>query len=318
MTQSAATTHESQGARVPTQVWLVLLAGIAAVSFASIFIRFAMLEGVPSLVIAAGRLLVASLVLLPIVLMRHRADIAQIAGRDWLLIGVSGFFLAIHFATWVTSLAYTAVLISVVLVTTGPIWVALLEAIFLKARVGRWVVIGIVIAILGGIVIGIPLGSGAVESSAAVDSGALIGGGLALIGAITVSVYVVIGRELRPRVSVIPYIWLVYSTAALLLLAVVVITGTPITGYSAQGYLWILIMGLVPQLIGHSAFNYALGYLPATVVSIATQIEPIGSAVAAFVLFSEVPTWAQLLGSLILVIGVAIAIWGQGRAAKAT
>jgi drug/metabolite transporter (DMT)-like permease len=76
-------------------------------------------------------------------------------------------------------------------------------------------------------------------------------------------------------------------------------------------------MGLVPQLIGHSSFNYALGYLPATLVSIATQVEPIGSAIAAFVLFNEVPTWAQLAGSLVLLIGVGVAIWGQGRVKRA-
>ncbi len=297
---------------IPSQVWLVLLAGIAAVSFASIFIRFAQQENVPSIVIAAGRLVVASLVLLPVIMARHRSDVARLTRREWLLVFVSGFFLAIHFATWVTSLEYTAVLISVVLVTSGPIWVALLEAIFLKARIGRWVVIGIAIAVLGGIVIGIPGGEGATF-----DSGALIGGGLALVGAITVSVYVVIGRELRPRVAVLPYIWLVYSIAALLLLIVIFVTRTPVTGYSGEGYLWILIMGLVPQLIGHSSFNYALGYLPATLVSIATQVEPIGSAIAAFLLFSEVPTWAQLAGSLVLLCGVAVAIWGQGRANRA-
>lgn len=312
MTQPTTPAHATIPTRVPTQVWLVLLAGIAAVSFASIFIRYAQAEGIPSLVIAAGRLVVASLVLLPVIITRHRADIARLASRDWLLIGVSGFFLAIHFATWVTSLEYTAVLISVVLVTSGPIWVALLEAIFLKARIGQWVIIGIAVAVLGGIIIGIPGGEGA-----ALDNTTLIGGALALVGAITVSVYVVIGRDLRPRVSVLPYIWLVYSVAALFLLIVVFLTQTPVIGYSAQGYLWILVMGLVPQLIGHSSFNYALGYLPATLVSIATQVEPIGSAIAAFLLFSEVPTWAQLAGSLVLVIGVGIAIWGQSRARRA-
>lgn len=312
MTQASPTSLPTKPTHVPSQVWLVLLAGIAAVSFASIFIRYAQAEGVPSLVIAAGRLLVASLVLLPVIVMRHLADIARLVGRDWVLICISGFFLAIHFAAWVTSLEYTAVLISVVLVTSGPIWVALLEAIFLKARIGRWVVIGIAIAVFGGVIIGIPGGEGTV-----LDRGALIGGGLALLGAITVSVYVVIGRELRPHVAIIPYIWLVYSFAAVLLLIVVFLTGTPVTGYSTQGYLWILIMGLVPQLIGHSSFNYALGYLPATLVSIATQVEPIGSAIAAFVLFNEVPTWAQLAGSLVLLIGVGVAIWGQGRVKRA-
>lgn len=295
--------------RVPPQVWLVLMAGIAAVSFASIFIRFAQNADVPSLVIAAGRLTIAALILTPVTWLRHRDEIRRLTRRDWLLIGVSGLFLAIHFATWVTSLEFTAVLISVVLVTSGPIWVAILEAIFLRSRIGMWVIVGIVIAIIGGAIIGIPTDG----AHLTLDNDTLIGGGLALLGAITVSVYVVIGRTLRPRVSILPYIWLVYGVAAIVLLLAVVATGTPITASDPSGYLWIIVMALVPQLIGHSSFNYALGYLPATVVSIATQVEPIGSAIAAFVLFSEVPTAAQLVGSAVLVVGVAIAVLGQGR-----
>lgn len=280
-----------------------------AVSFASIFIRYAQNEQVPSLVIAAGRLLVATAILVPTALLRHFAEVLRLRGRDLLLIGVSGLFLAIHFAAWVTSLEYTNVLISVVLVTSGPIWVALLEVIFLRARLALAVVAGIAIAILGGIIIGFPTGGTQIEMS----NNTLIGAGLALLGAITVSVYVVIGRELRGRIHVIPYIALVYGIAAVLLLVAILFTGTPVTGYSTQGYLWIVIMGLVPQLIGHSSFNYALGYLPATLVSIATQIEPIGSAVAAFVLFNEVPTLLQLVGSFVLVCGVVVAILGQSR-----
>jgi drug/metabolite transporter (DMT)-like permease len=289
----------------------VLLAGIAAVSFASIFIRFAQGEGIPSLVIAAGRLTVATAILVPVTLLRHHAELGRLRPRDLALIAVAGVFLAVHFAAWVTSLEYTNVLISVVLVTSGPIWVALLEVLFLRARLAAGIVIGIAIAVVGGILIGLPVGGAPVE----VTHNTLIGAGLALIGAITVSVYVIIGRVLRTRISIIPYIALVYGMAALLLLAALLATQTPISGYSGQGYLWILVMGLVPQLIGHSSFNYALGFLPATLVSVATQVEPIGSAVAAFILFREMPTQQQLLGSAVLIVGVLVAILGPGRKA---
>jgi drug/metabolite transporter (DMT)-like permease len=287
----------------------VLLAGVVAASCAAIFIRYAQAEGIPSLAIAAGRLIVASLLLVPLAFTRHWHDIQRISRRDWLLIIVAGIFLAIHFASWVSSLEYAAVLISVVLVTTGPIWVALLEAVFLRARIGIIVVVGILIAVVGGIIIGVPSGGEGVTF----DTQTLIGGGLALIGAIMVSVYVVIGRIVRGRVAVLPYIALVYAVAALVLIAALVVTQTPVTGYSAAGYGWIIIMGLVPQLIGHSAFNYALGYLPATVVSISTQVESIGSAIVAFLLFNEIPTEIQIIGSLVLAVGVTIAIIGQGR-----
>jgi drug/metabolite transporter (DMT)-like permease len=187
--------------------------------------------------------------------------------------------------------------------------VALLEAIFLRAKIGIIVVVGILIAIVGGIIIGVPSGGEGVTF----DTQTLLGGGLALLGAIMVSVYVVIGRIVRGRVSVLPYIALVYAIAALVLLGALLVTQTPVTGYSTAGYGWIVIMGLVPQLIGHSAFNYALGYLPATVVSISTQVESIGSAIVAFFLFSEVPTEVQIIGSIVLALGVTVAIIGQGQ-----
>ncbi|MCC6612686.1 MAG: DMT family transporter [Anaerolineae bacterium] len=308
MTSSAPPVPSSD--RVPTQVYLVLLAGIIAVSFASIFIRYAQAEGVPSLVIAVGRLSVAALVVTPVVLSRHRAEIAGLGRREWLLIGISGLFLAIHFAAWVESLNLTQVLISVVIVSTGPIWVALLEATFLRARLSTGVIVGIIVAVVGGVIIGVPASGGMVDFS---NSQTLNGAFLALIGAVAVSVYVVIGRTLRPRMSIMPYIWLVYSVAALILLAVILVTRTSITGYSTTGYLWIVIMGLVPQLIGHSSFNYALAFLPATLVSIAAQVEPIGSALAAYVLFDEVPTELQIVGSAVLVVGVTIAVLGRGK-----
>ncbi len=294
-------------------MYLILLAGIAAVSLASIFIRFAQEANVPSLVIAAGRLVVAALVLAPFTLVRHRDEIARLSGRDWGLIGVSGLFLALHFATWVTSLEYTNVLISVVLVTSGPIWVALLEAGFLRARLGQGVLIGLLIAVAGGAIIGLPSANDGAQA-AAPDNSTLIGALLALAGAITVSVYVVIGRTLRARVSVFTYIFLVYAAAALILMIAVLVTGTPVAGHPTMGYVWILVMGLAPQLIGHSSFNYALGYLPATLVSIAAQVEPIGSAVAAYLLFNEVPTVLQLIGSAVILVGVFTAIlWRPGR-----
>lgn len=308
---SAAPPHPSASPEpVPARVYFALLVGIIAVSFASIFIRYAQAEGVPSLVIAVGRLSVASLVVMPVVLSRHRREIAALGRREWLLIGISGIFLAIHFAAWVESLNLTQVLISVVIVSTGPIWVALLEATFLRARLGTAVILGIVIAVIGGIFIGVPASGGALDLG---NSQTLNGALLALIGAIAVSVYVVIGRRLRPRMSIMPYIWLVYSVAAVILLVAILFTRTSITGYSTAGYVWIVIMGLVPQLIGHSSFNYALGFLPATLVSIAAQVEPIGSALAAYLLFDEVPTELQILGSAVLVVGVVVAVLGRGK-----
>ncbi|MFW5709041.1 MAG: EamA family transporter, partial [Chloroflexota bacterium] len=139
------------------RAYLVLIIGVAAVSLAAIFIRLAQAQAVPSILIAFGRLFVATLILTPAVLRNtaFHAQLRNLSRIDLLLLLTAGFFLAMHFISWVTSLEYTTVLISVVLVTTTPIWVALLEVIFLKARLSPWIIAGLALALVGGVVIGL-------------------------------------------------------------------------------------------------------------------------------------------------------------------
>lgn len=304
MSQVTAVAPNQTLARVLT----FLTIGVLAASMSSILIRFAQNDGLPSIFIAAGRLTVAALLLTPAALSRYRADLTRLSKRDLLMAGASGFMLAIHFATWISSLEYTSVLISVVFVTTGPLWVALLEFTFLRVRIRQIVIAGLVIAVSGGILIGVT-GSGA--STAGQQP--VLGGALALCGAMAFAVYLVIGRRLRAKLNLVPYIWLVYSFTAAFLVALVIATATPITGYPASGYFWVLMLALLPQLVGHTSFNYALRYLSATFVSIASQLEPIGSAIVAFIVFQEIPTEWQLLGSIAILIGVGLASYGQGK-----
>jgi drug/metabolite transporter (DMT)-like permease len=292
----------------PTRVYLILAIGVLAASMAAIFIRYAQADGLPSIFIAAGRLTLSALFLTPFALRSHRADIAGLRRADLLLAGASGLLLAIHFATWITSLEYTSVLISVVFVATSPLWVALLEFIFLHVHLKPIVVVGLLIAVAGGVLIGI---SGGGDADA--GSNPLLGSALALAGAVALALYLVIGRRLRAKLPLLPYIWLVYGCAALFLILLVIITRTPITGYPASGYFMILLLALVPQLIGHTSFNYALRYVPATFVSIATQMEPIGSAIIALIVLQEVPTEGQILGSAAIIAGVALASLGQRK-----
>ncbi len=290
------------------KAYLALVAGVLSVSLAAIFIRLAQDAGMPSLVIAGGRLLLAAIILTPITLRNssYRQQIAGLTRRDRALLAVSGLFLAIHFASWVTSLEYTTVLISVVIVTTTPIWVALLEVFFLNARLARPIIVGLTISISGSILINAGQGGDAFTGADTIR-GAI----LAFVGALAVAVYLVIGRSLRPHLALMPYIWLVYGFAAILLSLVVILTATPVTGHSGEAYFWVIAVALIPQLIGHSALNYVLGYLPATYVSIATQAEPIASAAIAIAVFNEVPDIWQIAGSAIILIGVTIATLGQ-------
>ncbi len=294
--------------RTPLQAYVVIAMGVLAVSLAAIFIRLAQNEGIPSLFIAAARMTIASLVLTPFTLLRHSQEIRNLHRPELTLAGVSGIFLAAHFATWILSLEYTSVLISVVLVNSNPLWVAVLEVFFLRAQLGRWVIIGLLIGIVGSIIVAIPP-TGAVESG----SNPLLGVFLAISGAITVAVYFVIGRKLRGKLSLLPYIWLVYGCSAIVLLGVVFFARIPIVGYSIEGYFYLVAMALVPQLIGHSSFNYVLKYFPATYVGIAVQLEPAFSAIIAFFLFQEIPLPFQILGSAVILAGVVLASLGQAR-----
>ena len=294
----------------PILAYISIFAMVASISLAAILIRLALLEDMPPLMIAGARLFVAVVVLTPLTLRRYQSYIRNLSLTELSLATLSGFFLAIHFIAWVTSLQYTTVLVSVVIVTTGPIWVAILEVIFLRVRLSQLVIIGLAIALLGGVFIGIPLQSDTTQISGEQDT-TLIGAFLSWIGAITVSVYMLIGRKLRSNLPVIPYIWLVYTTAMIVIAIALIVTATPVIGYSFDGYLILLMMGLIPQLIGHSSLNYVLEYFPATFVSMFTQLEPIGSAILALIIFAEVPPTQQIIGSAIIIFGVLLASRGK-------
>lgn len=291
-------------AKIPLQAYIVITIGVLAVSLASILIKLAQAEAIPSTLIAASRLTIASLVLTPITLSRHGSELRKLHRNHVMLAVVSGLFLAIHFATWVKSFEYTSVLVGVVLVNTNPLWAAILEFIFLRTKLGRWVLIGLVLGILGSIVVALPSG-GSLQFEA--NTGSL----LALIGAVAVAVYFVIGRNLRATLSLLPYIWLVYGCSAIFLIILVIVTGVPVVGYSFKGYLLLVATALIPQLIGHSSLNFALRYFPASYVGIAAQLEPVLSAIVAFLLFTEIPTGLQIVGSAIILSGVVLASVGQ-------
>jgi drug/metabolite transporter (DMT)-like permease len=273
--------------------YLGLAMGIVAVSFASIFIRLA---EAPPLVIAASRLAIASLILAPAALIRARDELRALNRGDLGLALLSGLFLGLHFATWISSLEYTSVASSVVFVDTSPLFVGLASHLLLKERVSRQMSAGIAVAVLGGIIIGYgDFGLGARE---------LFGDFLALAGAMAVSGYFLVGRKLRRKLSLLSYIFLVYATAAAFLVVLCLVTGHTFSGYSWQTYLMFLLLAVVPQIIGHSSFNWALKYLPATFVGVGTLGEPIGSTVLAYFILNEAPTLAKIGGGVLILAGI--------------
>jgi drug/metabolite transporter (DMT)-like permease len=291
--------------------YLVLALGVAVVSTASILIRYAQAEGVPSLTIAALRLGLAALVLTPIVWTRAAPELHALRRRDLALALCSGVALAIHFWSWIASLAYTSVASSTVLVTTNPLWVGLASMLILGERPGRGTIGGIALTFAGSLFIF--TSDSAKGGGAALQPDPVFGNLLALLGALAASAYLLLGRALRPRVGLLVYIWLAYGTAALVLLVTVGVTGHALAGYSTLAYAVMIALAIGPQLLGHTTFNWALRHVSATFVAISILGEPIGSALLALLLFGERFAPLQLAGFLLILGGIFLAARGEGE-----
>ncbi len=280
---------------------LALAIGIAAVSSGSIFVRFAQADA-PSLAISAYRLGLATLALLPLAWLQHRGELRRLSMAGWGRLAASGLFLAIHFATWITSLEYTSVASSVALVSTSPLWVALFAWAAWREPMTPRLLSGLGLALAGSVLISIA------ESRTAISSRPLLGNALALAGALAVSGYWLIGRRMRPTLSLVPYVTVVYGSAALLLLAAAIFLGLPLSGFQPATYGWFLLLALLPQLLGHSSFNWALAHLPASYVAIATLGEPIGAAVLALAFLGEVPSVIKVAAAATVLAGIHLAL----------
>jgi drug/metabolite transporter (DMT)-like permease len=260
------------------------------------------LADAPALTVATYRLALAAAVVAPITLWRHHDELRQIVSSPPRPLIISGLSLALHFALWISSLGYTSVTSSVILVTTNPLFVALASPLVLAERVGARVWAGVVLAVAGGILV-------ALGKDNQVAHRTLLGDGLALGGAVMAAVYFMAGRRLRPRTSLLPYILLVYALAALVLLAMALLSHAPLTGYAPRTYALFVALALVPQLIGHSSFNWALAHLKASLVAITVLGEPLGSSLLAWLVLREAPSLVEAGGGCLVLSGVALA-WG--------
>ena len=294
-----------------------LLAGIIAVSTASIFIKLAQDDGAPSVVIAAYRLSLASLVLAPLALTRYRSELRRLTRGEWALALLSGLFLALHFTVWITSLQYTSVASSVVLVTTTPLWVALLSPLVLRERLGWTAIVGLLLALLGGTIVSLSDactwqagGVACPPLSTFVAGTAFLGDSLALLGAWMAAGYMLVGRKLRAKMDLVPYIFIVYLMASLVLIVIMLALKESPAGYRPAVYLWLVLLALVPQLLGHSTFNWALKYIPASMVAVTLLGEPVGTTILAYFIFQENPGWVKIGGAVLILAG----IWLTARA----
>jgi len=273
-----------------------LFVGVVAVSWAAIFIRLA---EAPALSVSAWRMLFAGVPAAAFALWRRRPELSALDHRGWGWLAASGVALALHFATWIASLRLTSVASSVSLVSTQPIWVAILAWLFLRERIGRWAITGIALSVVGGAMVA--------GADFALSGQALWGDLLAIAGALFAAIYFVVGRRVRATLSLGAYVGVVYAVAALALVLSAGIAGEPLSGFTRSTWLQLLLLALVPQLLGHSLLNWALRYLSAPFVSLTILAEPVISTLLAIPLLGEWPGWLQVLGAALTLAGVVVA-----------
>jgi drug/metabolite transporter (DMT)-like permease len=270
---------------------------VLAVSAAAIFIRLA---EAPAIAVAFWRCALGAAVLLPPALVRGD----RFPRGRALYVGLaSGVALGAHFGFWISSLDFTSVAASVVLVSTQPVFVAVLAYLVFGERTTPLSFAGILVALVGTAVI---------AADRTVGSAALLGNVLALVGAVTVAVYVLIGRSSRTGgVGVLPYSVVVYSAAAVTLLPAALFFDVPLWGYSGETWFWLAAITLGPQLMGHTVFNWALRYVEASVISGTILAEPVASALLAWLILSERPGLLTLLGGAVVLAGLYFLLKGR-------
>ena len=272
-----------------------MVLGIVAVSFGAIFVRLA--ADAPPLAASAWRLTVAAGILVPIAAARRTRTLTPRAAL-WCI--ASGAALALHFILWISSLSYTSVASSVLFVTTHPLFVGLGSFLLWGERPTRSLWMGASLALLGGALIGL--------GDVRLAGGALFGDALAVGGGLMAAVYFMIGRHVRRSVSATEYVAVTYSAAAVMVLGLCVTTRTPLFSYSGNTIGFLLLLGLIPQLIGHSTFNWALRHLSASHVSIFILGEPVASGILAYLIFGEAPSGLNLVGAALILVGIYLSL----------
>ncbi len=277
-----------------------LVTAIVSISFAATLIRLA---DAPAIVIAGYRMLFSTLVLLPFVLFSRDVlgELRGLRGMDVALISLSGFFLSIHFISWIASIFLTGVASSIVLVTTTPLFVALFSVFALKERVPFQFWLGLTLAAAGALTIG---------------GGDLFGGGvrwkgdlLAVLGAIAAGGYFIIGSKLRKRLSLLAYAFPVYLVSTSVIFTVALTWRIPVTGYRGMMFLYSLILAVVCQIMGHTLFNWALRHVRATFVTLGVLGEPVGASVIAYMVLGEIPLPREVAGGMLILAGLFCALY---------
>jgi len=280
-----------------SRAYAVLLLAVLFVSVGSIFVRMAQ---APPLAVAFYRMAFATVLIGPFAYSSARRSLPALPSPKRLLLAASGIALALHFATWISSLSYTSIASSVLLVNTAPIFAIVLSRVFLGERADGRLLAAIGLALVGASVI------------AAADWGAapstLFGNALAVAGAASMAAYHVVGRGLRDALPLQAYVWAVWTVASATLAALAALFGTPFAPYPTRSWLAFLALALVPTVLGHGLVNRSLRFLSAPTVGLFLLGEPVGASLLAYALFGEAPSLTTAVGGAIVLLALGLVL----------
>ncbi len=273
--------------------YLALTCGILALSFSSLFVRWAV--GAPGAVASFYRMLIGAIIFLPFFL-RQPAAQRKIEWRWFFLPLLGGLFTAGDHAIWATAINYTRVANAILLNNLAPLWVALVALIFWRERLTGKFWLGLVMAISGAVVV---IGSDFL-SNPQLNTGNLLG----VISSVFYAAYFLTTQRGREHFSTLTYVFLITAISSIVLLGVNLGVGNPLSGFPPTTYLSFLGAGLVAQVIGYFSVGYALGHLPASVVSPTMIAQPILTALLAIPLAGEALVPGLWIGGLVVLGGI--------------
>ncbi|GEN83343.1 membrane protein [Sporosarcina luteola] len=277
--------------------YIPIIVGVISVALSAIFVKLATADAG---VIAFYRMLFTVILMLPLFLVKYRKEVFLLTKKDWIFSTIAGVFLAFHFILWFESLNYTSVASSTVLVTLQPIFAFVGTYFFFKEKLSFKTILSAVIAIAGSIIIS--------WSDFQLSGTAFFGDMLALAACALITAYLLFGQEVRKRLSLITYTFLLYSISTVTLFFYVLIKGESFGPYSTSNWFWFFMLALIPNLLGHSLFNWAVKWVSTNVISIAILFEPVGASVLAFYILHEKLSVAQITGGIVVIAGILLFI----------
>lgn len=290
---------------------VALVISVIAFSFTPILAKLADQSGVNATLISGARLFFTSLILTPLVALKYRHEIKAVTRRQWVGAIISGIAISWNLVLVVLALGSINIMINQVIIAMNPLWLAVLEMLLFKEHFAKPVWIGLTLALSGTIYMSI-VAANQVNMGSQPTLGIL----LSIMASAIFLVYLLAGRSIRKSVSLVPYLWITYLAGGINGMIIAVISGQNIVNHSLESWVYVWLLVIIGTLIGHGSLNFALGYLPATLVSVASQAVVITSGIVAFWVFQEVPTSGQVIAGIVILIGVSIALLSQAYSKK--